>query len=215
MKNRTLLILPALLFLESCISSRHNIRTPCNDNIRNTTVLVPEVRGLSSRHSERLFEIIEKELSPNGTKPMYFPREEWKLASKGIVSSDFAFMTKLAEHEVPFLLIVDIVENHSGPALEYSNADQVHSRFGPRVHGYVPPESNASNKSVSILISIVSTERKKPVYRSVTKTNVNPITFRERNDGEIQVNAGSASLALQKAVKKGIRNLTKECLAIE
>ena len=213
MNKEPLLWLTWILILQSCISSRHDVRVPCNDDIRNTTLLVPEIRGLSTRHSEKIFNVIEDELSGSGTRLLYYPREEWNLASKGVIRNDFEFMTKLASQGIPFLLIVDVIESHSGFTVDYINADQVRSRFGPPTGQFAPPEPDANNKSVSILISILSTDRKKSVYKSVTKTNISPMTFRERNGGEYQINGSSTGAALQKAVRKGMRNLERKCLA--
>jgi hypothetical protein len=212
--NRTpfLLFLLVLIF-QSCISSRHDVRVPCNDDIRNTTLLVPEIRGLSTRQSERIFNVVEDELSGSGTRLLYYPREEWNLASNGVIRNDFEFMTKLASQGIPFLLIVDVIESHSGLTVDYINADQVRSRFGPPTGQFVPPEPNANNKSVSILISILSTVTRKSVYKSVTKTNISAMTFREQNGGEYEINGASTGVALQKAVRKGMRNLERKCLA--
>ncbi len=160
-------------------------------------------------------ELLENELSQSEANPLYYPREEWNLASKGIIRSDAAFMTKLNAEGIPFLLIVDVMESRPGAVFDYITPFQVMNRFGPPAKDYVPQEANDSNTSVSILISIVSTANPKAVYRSITKTNISPIAFRERNQGEYQINAGSTGLALQKAVKKGIRNLKRKCLSAE
>lgn len=212
---RVVRLIPLILLLQSCISSRHDTRIPCNDNIRKATLLVPEIRGLGASRSERLYEVIENELSESGANPLYYPREEWNFASKGVIRSDTAFMTKLKAEGVPFVLLVDVMESHSGAKFDYMPPLQVRNRFGPPANDYVPPETNANNTSVSILISIVSTANQKAIYTSVTKTNISPLAFRERNQGEYQINAGSTGMALQKAVRKGIRNLRGKCLSAE
>lgn len=213
MKRPILVLLPLLLQLVGCISSRHNVQLPCSDNIHDARLLVPEIRGLSAHQSERLFEVIGKELAQTGVKPLYYPAEEWTLTSKGIVPNDPKFMPGLAGHGIAFILIVDIVESKSGSMLEYFSEEQVKARFESMNSGYVAPNSNTTSHSVSVLVSVVATDRNQQIYRSITRTNVNPVSLRDRNGGEVQVNAGSTSLALQKGLKKGIRNLKKKCLS--
>lgn len=206
------ILLSLLLLLVGCISSRHDVQLSCSDNIHDARVLVPEIHGPSAHQSERLFEVITGELAKTGVKPLYYPAEEWTLTSKGIVPNDRKLMAGLASDGIPFLLIVDVVESKSGAVLEYLSADQINARFASMNRGYVPPIQNATSHSVSILVSVVATDRNQQIYRSLTRTNVNPVSLRDGNAGEVQVNAGSTSLALQKAVKKGIRNLKKKCL---
>lgn len=211
-------ILFLLIVLNSCIGSTKHTAIPgsCLKALQTgDRILVGTIPKLSAQRSYQLYQQLEQEIGQRGISTAYVVEQEFDLAKNGLKtdaapdSINLALMRKLG-----YTYYLELAVGNVASGMGYVRTSVQDQREIQQ--GYGKAESDDSKATVHF--KLYSTEERKAVYTLATTTKLSGVTLpgKEQEDGyrsSSTVNLSTASLATDKALKKGIREMLDKCKA--
>ena len=204
-----------LVLLGGCIGSTRHAAIPgsCPKALTpNDRILVGVIPGLSAYHSHQLYQQLEQVFSKKGISTAYVVEQEFELAQKGIKAGaafDTANLMLMQQAGYTYFLQLAVMDAASGTVYSHTSVqDQREIQ-----QGYSKTEADESKATVHF--KLYSTENKE-VYTLVTTTKLSGISLPgNKQEGSLRSNStfnlSSASLATQKALKKGASEMLDNC----
>lgn len=207
-----------LIILSGCIGSTKHTAIPggCLKALQaGDRVLVGAIPKLSAHRSYQLYQQLEQEFSQRGLATAYVVEQEYDLARNGVkpnVAPDSATLGQMRKLGYTYYLELAVGDVAEGMGYMRTSAQEQREIQ----QGYGTAESDDSKATVHF--KLYSTEERKAIYTLVTTTKMSGITLpgKEYEDGyrsSSTVNLSTATLATEKALKKGAKELMDQCKA--
>lgn len=169
---------------------------------------MPVIDKVSYRLSYEQFQSVRDRLSKCGLELHYVPESEYDLQIAGIkdpmASKNFPLLRE--KFFFSHLLIVEIV------SLQNAKSSFKHyTEYEKKQQERTGTTQDDLQKTAVLSFKIFSIENMKMIYNLSVETSVNPMVFKDDDNGEQHVNLGSTGMATGKAIKKGIKKITKDC----
>ena len=192
-----------------CVSSKKTVIHPCDLNlIEGGKILMPVMGKVEYGQSYQYFKLLQDKLNECGLSLHYVPESEYELQVEGIKDPMASKSIPLLKEKFNYthLLIVEITTLRDSKSsfesyTEYEMEQQ--ERLGtPR---------NELEKTAVLNFKIFSTEGMKMIYNLSVESSVNPMIFKDDDNGEREVNLGNTGMAIYKSIKKGAKKIKKDC----
>ncbi|MBD1398965.1 hypothetical protein H9Q13_17480 [Pontibacter sp. JH31] len=216
--QKTSLLFFLLLMLGGCIGSTKHTAMPggCLKALQTgDRILVGVIPKLSANRSYQLYQQLEQEFRQKGLAMAYVVEQEFDLASKGIKPNAAPDSVTLSQmRKLGYTHYLGLAVGNVASAMMYERISaQEHREIQ---QGYGAAETDDSKATVHF--KLYSTEERKAIYNLATTTKMSGVTlpgkeYEEGHRNSHTVNLSTASLATEKALKKGARELMEKCKA--
>ncbi|MBX0333794.1 hypothetical protein K3G39_11155 [Pontibacter sp. HSC-14F20] len=216
MKKAAANLLCCLVLLSSCIGSTRHAAIPggCPQALQaNDRILVGVIPGLLAHRSHQLYQQLEQEFGQKGISTAYVAEQEYDLARQGIKPNpapDSITLVQMRKAGYTYYLELAVGDVASG--MGYARTSAQEQKEIQQGYGTI----GADDSKATVHFKLHSTDQKKQVYTLATTTKLSGVTLagNKHEDGyrnSSTVNLSTASLATDKALKKGVAELLKNC----
>lgn len=195
--------------LGSCVSSKNTVIHPCDIHfLAGDKLLMPEIGQVEYARSYKYFNILQDKLDECGLSIHYIPESEYDLQLAGVKDPMDSKNFRLLNERFNFthLLIVEITSlRNSKSSFEY------YTEYELKQQERLAMARNDLQKTAVLNFKIFSMESMKMIYNLSVETNVNPMIFKDDDNGEREVNLGNTGMATEKSIIKGVKKIKKDC----
>lgn len=171
-------------------------------------LLMPVMSKVDYGRSYQYFKLLQDKLNECGMSLHYVPESEYELQVVGIkdpmASKNMPLLNEKFNYSHLLIIEVTSLRNSKSSFENYTEYEiEQQERLGT--------PQNELQKSAVLNFKIFSTESLKMIYNFSVETTVNPMIFKDNDNGERQVNLGSTGMATAKSIRKGVKKITKDC----
>jgi tRNA(Leu) C34 or U34 (ribose-2'-O)-methylase TrmL len=205
-------VVALLLALAGCVSTKHT--SPLGGCLVNFAsgdrVLMAEVPGLSGYESSKLYQTLEKITKEKGVLPAYAAEQEMELRLHQVKpSGDTASLAALQKLGYTYYLRVQVEGKETTEGYTHTTAQEKREAAS----NVAPPSFRKDDDvtSARLTFSLYATDERRLAYTLITKTEMRPLPIPDHDGDEHAVNLSTSSMAIQKAMTKGVKKLFESC----
>ncbi len=197
-----------LLVVSSCTSTKYATSVSClTDFTVGQKVLVAEARGISAYKSFGLYENAGDVFKKAGLQSVYAVEEDQSLRLYQVKLNDpdsasLAILKNKLGYD--FLLVPAVINTRTGEAYVYN---------GPDENGmYREQKAREDSESrATVKFMLYSASAGKLIYELAATTKSSPVSVPDKDGGQDLHNFISAEDAMEKAYRKGMKKIMKDC----
>ncbi|WP_181304496.1 hypothetical protein [Rufibacter sp. XAAS-G3-1] len=201
-----------LALLTGCVSTKHAAPLGgCLVNFKaGDQLLMAEIPGISPYESAALYKILEKKASEAGVQPAYAVEQEMDLRLHQVKpTADTASLAALQKLGYAYYLRVQVEGKEAPESYTHTSAEERREADAALTPANFRKEEDVSKAQLTF--SLYTTDERRLIYTLVTTTEMRALPIAE-NDGDLHtVNLSKASMAIQKAMTKGVKKLLESC----
>lgn len=177
-------------------------------------ILMGEAVGISANQSYALYEEFEKQMREAGLQPAYAVEQKMYLLVNGIKLNEATDTSNLAKLQgLGYDYYLKLTVENQAPGLGYTSVSAEEKR---EMQQYGGAQGQDDETRATVQFVLYSMRERKPVYTLITTTKMLAISlpkddYENGYRGSTAINASTISMAVEKALQKGTKELLKNC----